>query len=209
MTDFPVLVGVTGGLGSGKSTVCRILAGLGCAIFEADSVARQLQVTDPGIIKGIEGLFGKGVYHRSADGSLSVDRSMIAGKVFSDRVLLEKLNRLIHPAVYQAFQKAVDEARRKGTAILVKEAAILFESGGDKDLDVIIVVTADRELRIQRALQRGSVSREDVIRRINAQWPQEKLVERADYVIDNSGTLDHLVARTHQVYNLIAMRGRC
>ncbi len=203
MNDRPLLVGVTGGLGSGKSTVCRILAEYGCEIFEADSVARQLQVTDPVIIEGIRRLFGNEVYQMRADGVLWLDRPAIARRVFADASLLQKLNRLIHPAVYSVFQSAVDDARRKGINVLVKEAAILFESGGDTLLDCIVVVTADRELRIQRALQRGGASREDIIRRINAQWPQEELVRRADYVIDNSGTFDQLKSRTRQVYELI------
>jgi dephospho-CoA kinase len=200
MGSRPLLVGVTGGIGSGKSTVCSILAGLGCELFEADRVARDLQLTDPEVISGISGLFGKEVYTRDADGMLGIDRKAIASAVFSDRARLEALNALIHPKVFTAFDREVERCRRTGKRILCKEAAIMFESGRAGDLDLIVVVAADDELRIARAVSRGLGSREEVVRRMRAQWPQERLVEQADFVIWNNGSLDELRARTVELY---------
>jgi dephospho-CoA kinase len=200
MCRKPLLVGVTGGIGSGKSTVCRILVELGCELFEADRVARDLQVEDQEVIHGIGELFGSGVYSRDADGGLSIDRKAIAAAVFSDRTKLDALNALIHPKVFEAFERDVERCRREGRTILCKEAAIMFESGRAGDLDRIVVVAADRELRIDRAVSRGLGSREDVMRRMQAQWPQEKLIERADYVIWNNGSVDDLRHRSEEVF---------
>ena len=196
----PLLVGVTGGIGSGKSTVCSILVELGCELFEADRVARDLQLTDPEVIRGIEELFGREIYFRDADGTLGIDRKAIAAAVFSDRSRLEALNALIHPKVFIAFDREVERCRRQGRRILCKEAAIMFESGKAGDLDFIVVVAADDELRIDRAVSRGLGNRDEVVRRMQAQWPQERLVEQADFVIWNNGTLDELRARTIELY---------
>lgn len=204
----PLLVGVTGGIGSGKSTVCSILSELGCELFEADRVARELQVTDPEVILGIRELFGGEVYALDATGHLSIDRRSIASAVFSDRKKLEALNALIHPKVFLAFDHAVDRCRREGRMILCKEAAIIFESGREGDLDRIVVVAADDELRVARAVARGMGSREEVLQRMRAQWPQERLIEKADYVIWNNGSLEELRSKTGEVFrSLMALAG--
>jgi dephospho-CoA kinase len=197
---FPLLVGVTGGLGSGKSTVCRLLSEMGCALFEADLVAKELQLCDPEVIDGIRELFGAEVYQRDAAGQLFLDRKAVASVVFSNPEKLEALNRLIHPRVYREFRKAVLDTANQGIKILVKEAAILFESGGNRDLDVVVVVAADLEQRIQRAVEKGMGSREEIMRRIAMQWPQEKLVEKADYVLLNKGSSEELKKETELLF---------
>lgn len=204
----PLLVGVTGGIGSGKSTVCTILSELGCELFEADRVARDLQLSDPEVIDGIRKLFGDEVYFSDQSGLLSIDRKAIASAVFSDRSKLDALNALIHPKVFLAFDREVARCRREGCRILCKEAAIIFESGREGDLDRIVVVAADDELRIARAVARGLGSREDVVKRMRAQWPQEKLIEKADYVIWNNGSPEELRARTEAVFReLVELAG--
>ncbi|NTU91183.1 MAG: dephospho-CoA kinase [Chlorobiaceae bacterium] len=204
----PLLVGVTGGIGSGKSTVCSILSELGCELFEADRVARDLQLSDPEVIDGIRKLFGDEVYYSDQSGLLSIDRKAIASAVFSDRSKLDALNALIHPKVFLAFDREVARCRREGRQILCKEAAIIFESGREGDLDRIVVVAADDELRIARAVARGLGSRDDVVRRMKAQWPQEKLIEKADYVIWNNGSPEELRARTEAVFReLVELAG--
>lgn len=200
MTHQPLLVGVTGGIGSGKSTVCAMLRKMGCELFEADQVARQMQLDDPEVISGIEALFGAGVYCRDASGALSIDRKSIATVVFSDPEKLAALNGLIHPKVREAFRQAVESCVRNGKPILCKEAAILFESGMAHELDRIVVVVADNDLRVERAVARGMGTREEVRRRMQAQWPQEKLIERANYVIVNEGSLEALEVQVRQLY---------
>ncbi|AOS83804.1 dephospho-CoA kinase [Chlorobaculum limnaeum] len=199
MERLPLLVGVTGGIGSGKSTVCAMLAGMGCELFEADQIAKELQLEDPQVIRGIEELFGREVYSRDGSGKLQIDRKAIASVVFADPEKLIALNRLIHPKVREAFVREVKRCAREGKRILCKEAAILFEAGADRDLDRIIVVAANDGLRLNRAVKRG-LDREEARKRMQAQWPQERLIERAHYVIFNDGTLEELRLQVEQVY---------
>jgi dephospho-CoA kinase len=199
MERLPLLVGVTGGIGSGKSTVCAMLAGMGCELFEADQIAKELQLEDPEVIRGIEELFGREVYSRDGTGQLQIDRKAIASVVFADPEKLIALNRLIHPKVREAFVREVKRCAREGKRILCKEAAILFEAGADRDLDRIIVVAANDGLRLNRAVKRG-LDREEARKRMQAQWPQERLIERAHYVIFNDGTLEELRLQVEQVY---------
>ncbi len=199
-----MLVGVTGGLASGKSAVCRILAEMGCVLFEADKVAKELQLTDAGVIEGMKRLFGEDIY--TADektGALRLDRQRVARAIFNDTDARKAINELLHPKVFKAFHDSREQAVRDGVRILVKEAAILLESGGEKGLDLIVVVVADLETRIKRAMKKGMGNREEIESRIRAQWPQEKLVEKADYVIENNGTFEELEQATQELYQKI------
>jgi dephospho-CoA kinase len=198
---YPFLVGITGGLGSGKSMVCYFLSEMGCALFESDRVAKELQLHDPEVIEGIKALFGSGVYSRDVSGNLILDRKKIAATVFSSSEKLAALNRLIHPKVHDEFCKTILDAQKHGTKILVKEAAILFESGGSEGLDAVVVVAADMQDRIERAVQKGMGTREEIMRRIASQWPQEKLIAKADYVIFNRGSMDGLKKETESLYS--------
>jgi dephospho-CoA kinase len=130
----------------------------------------------------------------------------VAAEVFSDREKLDALNALVHPKVYDAFENVRLQAAVQGIGVLVKEAAILFESGMTGDLDLIVVVAADIPLRIQRAAAKGLGSPEEIRRRIAAQWPQERLIEKAGYVIYNEGTLDDLYRETEKLYGFIMQR---
>ncbi len=203
MQASPFLVGITGGLGSGKSMVCHFLLEMGCALFESDRVAKDLQLHDPQVIEGIKELFGADVYSLNTAGSLVLDRKKIASHVFSSSEKLDDLNKLIHPKVAGEFQKAVLNARMEGKKILVKEAAILFESGGNEGLDAVVVVAADVEERIARAVQKGMGRREEIVARIAVQWPQEKLMAKADYVLFNRGTPDELKKETEALYSVL------
>lgn len=200
---YPFLVGITGGLGSGKSMVCYFLSETGCALFESDRVAKELQLCDPEVIDGIKALFGSEVYSRDVSGGLVLDRKKIASDVFSSSEKLAALNMLIHPKVHDEFCKAILDARKRGIKILVKEAAILFESGGSEGLDAVVVVAADMQERIERAVQKGMGTREEILQRIAAQWPQEKLIAKADYVLFNRGSMDELKKETEALYSTL------
>jgi dephospho-CoA kinase len=203
MRSYPYLVGITGGLGSGKSMVCSFLSEMGCALFESDRVAKELQLQDPEVMDGIRVLFGAEVYSLDASGAIVLDRRKIASDVFSSSEKLEALNRLIHPKVFGEFRKAVLDAQKRGTKILLKEAAILFESGGNEGLDAVVVVAADMPDRIERAVHKGMGTREEIMRRMAAQWPQETLIAKADYVLFNKGSLDELKSETASLYRIL------
>ncbi len=206
MVEIPVLVGVTGGIASGKSTVCKTLAGMGCVVFEADKAAKDMQLEEPEVIAGIKRLFGEAVYSEDTAGNLVLNRKVVAERVFREPGIRKQVNELIHPKVFMAFQDAVDRARQNRVKVLVKEAAILLEAGGDKGLDFIVVVVSDLEKRIVRAMKKGMGGREEIMSRINAQWPQKMLIERADFVIENNGTVEELECRARELYRQILQK---
>lgn len=173
-------VGITGGIGSGKTTVCQIFKALGVPVFDADQETKILMQTHPELVEGIKRLFGEQAYNEQG----ILDRAFLAGLVFKDGSMLQKLNSLVHP---MAIQAAMDWAESQDTAYTLKEAALLFESGSYKHNDINILVTASEEVRIHRVMQRDKVSREQVLDRISKQMPEEKKLELADFVIDNSG----------------------
>ncbi len=171
-------VGITGGIGSGKSTVCRIFSMLDVPVFNADDEARKLQNENADVKAAIISLFGKEIYTK--DG---LNRKAVAEKVFADKNLLEQLNKIIHPATVAAFgewKKNISD-----TPYCLKEAAILFETGIASSLDKVIVVTAPEEIRINRIISRDKVSREQIIARIKNQMSDEEKISRADFVIVN------------------------
>ncbi|MEQ9299677.1 MAG: dephospho-CoA kinase [Cyclobacteriaceae bacterium] len=175
----PLLVGVTGGIGSGKSVVCKIFECLGTPVYYADSRAKWLMNNDPHLKERILEVFGKESFF---DGQLN--RTFLAQRVFADKKQLEILNSLVHPAVAEDGQNW--EKKNSSFKLLVKEAALLYETGSYKQLDQIIVVAADLELRISRVLARDPQrSRQEILQIIEKQMPQEEKIERADFVIYN------------------------
>ncbi len=171
-------IGLTGGIGSGKTTVAEVFRRLGAPVFMSDDVARQLQEENAEVKGGMQELFGEDIYR---DGKL--DREKVAGIVFADKKKLEQLNALVHPAVAKAFQQFCETHKDK--KYVLKEAAILFETGGNKQLDGMIVVTAPEELRTARVMQRDGISREEVLKRMKNQMAEDEKVKQADFVIVN------------------------
>jgi len=172
-------IGITGCIGSGKSTVVEIFAQLGIPVYNADFRAKFLMEKSPTVIAKIKNLFGDHAY--KADGILN--RKFIADKVFSDTALLTQLNEIVHPAVFTDFEEWCNTFTDK--KYVVKEAALMFESISHTQLDKIIVVTAPEVLRINRTIKRDHVSSEDVIKRMKNQFTQEKKLSLADYEIKN------------------------
>ncbi len=194
MTQRIKRVGVTGGIGTGKTTVCHFLRALGCEIFSADIEAKRLQEIDPDVIEGIKKIFGEAIYENSIP-----NRKRIAEIIFHDEKKLSELNALIHPKVFRAFNEAAERAEAAGKAMIAKEAAILFESGGEKGLDAVLVVAADLEIRLARLNARG-LSEAESRARMSRQFSQDELLKRADVVIWNNGSLDKLEAETKRAY---------
>jgi dephospho-CoA kinase len=174
-------IGLTGGIGSGKSTVAEIFRTLGVPVFNSDQVARDLQENDPDVIAAMKKSFGEKVF---TGGKL--DRSKMASEVFKDKEKLQLLNSIIHPAVGKAFEKFLSENAAKPYAI--KEAAILFELVLEKQLDEMITITAPEEIRIERVMRRDGVSEADVRARMKNQLPDETKAALSSFVLVNEGT---------------------
>lgn len=172
-------IGITGGIGSGKTTVCRIFELLGTPVYYADEVSRELFASDPEIKSAILTLFGEGVLDE--DNSLS--RKKIAERVFGDEEQLKKLNSIIHPAVAKHFDRWL--MQHSTFPYIIKEAAIMFESGAYLQMDKIITVTAPVDQRIARVMKRDRTSAEDIQRRMNAQLPEEERIKRSQFIIVN------------------------
>ncbi len=179
-----IKVGLTGGIGSGKSTVAKIFQALGYPVYIADTRAKELMVKDSELVSSIKKVFGEDIY--SSNGT--IDRQKLASIVFKDKKALEKLNSLVHPAVKRDFKLW---CTRQDSSIVFEEAAILFETGSDKYFDKTILVTASKEERIRRVINRDQTTREAVESRMANQWSQEKKIQLADYIINNEG--DELV----------------
>ncbi len=174
-------IGITGNIGSGKTTVSRVFALLGVPVFYADESAKRVMVADKELMDGIKANFGNESYFD--DGSLN--RKHIASKVFNDAEQLNILNKLVHPAVFRAFD---DWAKQQTAPYVLKEAAILFESGSYKLCDKSIIVTAPLDVRMSRITERDHISADDAMARESRQMPQEEKTKLADFIINNDGT---------------------
>ena len=172
-------VGITGGIGSGKTTVCKVIEALGYPVYYADVEARKIIETDSDVTLAISNLFGNDIYS-----SGKLDRQRLASLVFNNKELLAKLNGIVHPAVARHFQVW---ANRSNATIIFKEAAILFESGLNKLLDKTILVVAPEQVRLQRVIDRDNISVDNVKSRMANQATQDELVKLADYLINNDG----------------------
>lgn len=178
-----IKVGVTGGVGAGKTIVCQVFEKLGVPVFNSDQQAKLIVDSDELVKQAIINLLGN-VYEQG-----KMNRAKVASIVFSNEESLKKLNAIIHPAVGKAYESFCEHYSH--IPYTIKEAAILFETGINKKLDKVVVVAAEDEVRINRVMKRDNVKRDEVIARMNNQMLQQKKIELADYVIDNSG--DELV----------------
>ncbi len=173
-----MIVGLTGGIGSGKTTVAGIFSRLGVPVYEADQASKNIIDSDKQLQQRLKDLLGADIVN--AEGKII--REKMASIIFNDEELLKKTNALIHPAVAEDFKNWV---KAQDYPYVLKEAAILFESGSYKQCDKIVVVEAPEELRIERVMKRGNVSRQQVLERMRNQMPQEQKVALANYVIHN------------------------
>lgn len=171
-------VGLTGGIGSGKSTVAGYFRELGIPVYDSDARARELMEGQPALRTAIGALLGPGAYR---DGRLN--RPFIAERVFGDPQLLASLNALVHPAVRRDF---LEWSEQQQAPYVLQEAAVLFENGSYQQLDRTILVTAPQPVRVRRVMKRDGVSREAVLARIKNQWDDARKLPLADFVIENS-----------------------
>lgn len=196
MNSRPPIVGVTGGIGSGKSTVCKIFETLGAVTHYADDRAKWLMNNDVGLIAQIKDLFGEEAFKNG-----ELDRKHIAGIAFQNQSVLEQLNALVHPAVAKDVKQWVED--NQDASLLLKEAALLFETGSYKALDKTILVKAPEALRIGRVVTRDPHrSREDVHAIITKQMSDEEKIPLADYVIENGGD-QSVIKQVIEIYRSI------
>lgn len=194
-----IRVGVTGGIGSGKSLVCEVFAEAGIPILSADEIAKNLSTEHPSLRQRIRALLGEQAY--KSDGTL--DRSFVASRIFSNKKLQLKLNAIVHPAVEKEIDRRVASLEREGRRLVVVEAALIYEAGLDKKLDAVIVVDAAETERIRRVMRRDAVPEVEVRGRIEAQWPIEKKARKADFVLVNNGSVEGLRERAMFLCSLI------
>lgn len=170
-------VGITGGIGSGKSVVCQVFNTLGIPVFDADAAARFLMEQDTTLVAGIKQLLGDDVYDNGI-----LQRPKIAALVFANPEKLQALNALVHPATIAYGQQWMET---QTSPYVLKEAAIFFESGSYKDMDIMIGVYAPAALRIARAMKRSGASHTEIEQRMAQQMNEEEKMKRCDYVITN------------------------
>jgi dephospho-CoA kinase len=172
------ILGVTGGIGSGKTTVCKLFASKGIPVYNSDERAKYILAHHPDVKQQLLKLFGEKIFTDHLP-----DRKKIAAIVFSDKEKLKLLNAIIHPKVREDFEQWKKQQTSK---IIIKEAAILIESGAYKQVDKILVVTAPLEQRIQRVMQRDGVLRQEILNRLSNQLDDKSRLKYAHYSIDNS-----------------------
>ncbi len=190
-------VGITGGIGSGKTTACKVFEVLGIPVFYADTVAKEIMCKDAVLVAGIKEAFGSESYFE--DGKLN--NKHIAGIVFNNETALKQLNALVHPAVFRAFD-AWEATIPQTTPYTLKEAALLFESGSYKMCDTTILVTAPYEIKLKRVMQRDGVSAEQVKARMDKQLSDEEKSKLANHCIvnDEQQSIIEQVLALHQQF---------
>jgi dephospho-CoA kinase len=171
-------LGVTGGIGSGKTTICKVFGVLGIPVFSADDEAKRIQDNDRDLQIKINSLAGKDLFPAG-----KLDRPELAKLIFSNKELLEKVNSLVHPVVFRSFREWV---KKQDSPYSIMEAAILFESGAFRLMDRIVTVVTPLEERIERLVRGNKLSREQIIARIKNQIDDESRVKRSDFIIPNS-----------------------
>jgi dephospho-CoA kinase len=194
-----LVVGLTGNIGSGKSTVARALEARGVPLIDADLLAREAVAPDSPALAGIVTRFGAQVL--AAGGAL--DRAALRRIVFANAAERAALDAIVHPAVKARRDALLAEQRERGARVVVCDIPLLFETGLDHDVDVIILVDAPREQRLARIERDRGLTRDEALAMIDAQQPAEEKRARSDYVIDNDGTIEELQSRIDQTWKTL------
>ncbi|HAC16741.1 MAG TPA: dephospho-CoA kinase [Bacteroidetes bacterium] len=189
-----IKVGVTGGIGSGKSTLCRFMADLGAKVVYADKLAREIMNHDLNVRKSIISTFGSESYNND-----EINREFLTNEAFNNG-RIEELNAIVHPVVQSTLLKLIDDEKQSGTKIFIYEAAILLKNGRPDFLDKIIWIETSPEARVQRVSTRDEVSVESVYQRISTQQSFESVRKYVDIVVNNSGDLQNLKGETERIF---------
>lgn len=192
-----IRVGITGGIGSGKSFVRDVFKRNGARVFDADSEARELMENDPDVMEKLRGVLGEKAWQPNG----KLDRRWIAARIFSDDELRKQVNAIVHPAVRQRFMAVASESEAEGLPMLVREAALLPSISQLDQLDVLIFVTAPEAVRLQRVMSRDNVVTSDVEARMRAQPSDQEYAAVSDIVLKNDGSIDELETAVEKLWN--------
>ncbi len=188
------IIGLTGGIGSGKTTIAAAFEKLGAPVYIADDAAKKIMQTDE-MVQSIKKHFGNEMVNQN-----KIDRQKLAAVVFGNPEKLHLLNQIVHPLVQKDFEQWVKS--HQDFPFIIKEAAILFESGSYKDCDKIITITAPLETRIQRVIRRDKSTIEAVLERVKNQWTDEMRIAKSDYIIHNI-SLEDTILQINKIYKLL------
>jgi dephospho-CoA kinase len=191
-------VALTGGIGTGKSTASKILNELGAFIFDADKEAKNILKNNETIQSELIAEFGTDIM----SGDEKIDNNKLARIAFQDQDHQLRLNSIIHPYVFQEIDKNFDDVLEKSAYdFFVVDAALIYESGADTHMDYVIVITAFLKVRMERALQRETLTRDEILKRMDLQWPEEEKIALADFVIHNDSTEEEFRNSITDIYN--------
>jgi len=193
-----IKVGVTGGIGSGKTTLCKEWEKLGAFVVYADDLAKKIMVEDEKLVQEIKYVFGDEAYY--ADGSLN--REFLAKEAFQQG-RVEELNNLVHPALWKTTDEIAAKKEKEGIEVFVKEAAILLKNGRPDDLDIVVLVMSDQKKRLERVTRRDNTETKKVLERMNKQQEFSSLTHLSDFKIVNDGSLSELKKKARSVFNQI------
>lgn len=199
-----MILGVTGNIASGKSSVCRELARRGAVVVDADQLAREVVAPGGPVLEQLVSVFGKDIL--KADGNL--DRQCLGDLVFSDPSARDRLNAIVHPAIAALSVQRLQELR-PNASLIVYEAPLLFEVGAEARVDKVLVVTIEPDVQLDRLMERDGLDRQSAQQRIDAQMLQEQKIARADYVIDNSASKEETIAQVERLWPLLLAGTSC
>ena len=193
-------IGLTGGIGSGKSSVSNILKSWDAHIFDADLVAKKILNHNESAQNEVITEFGTDVIGSKG----IIDKKKLSRIVFHDEDHQIKLNAIIHPYVFSEIDEEFETILKKDkNELFVVDAALIYESGADTHMDYVVVVTSHLGLKIERVLAKGELTREEFLKRADLQWPDEEKIQLADFVIQNNGSHEDLLRETKKTYNLL------
>ena len=193
-------IGVTGGIGSGKTKVCKMFSAFGAIFIQADKVAQEIMETDQGVIRQICQVFGRDAYLSSG----SLNKPFISSLIFKNHKLQERINKIVHPLVIYRIDSIIKKTKSSGLIpLVVTEAALIYEARSENIFDYMIVVDAPQSIRLQRIKERDGSSRTEILDRMNSQMSTDEKISRADFVIKNNSTLEHLEMQTKFIYSIL------
>jgi len=195
-----MLIGLTGGIGSGKSIVAGMFKSLGARIIDADQISREVMTPGAEAYKKVVNIFGKGILKDNR----SIDRKILGDLVFGDPEKIAMLNECTHPEIFKGIEKITEEIRRENPdALIIVDAALLVEAGAHKRFDKLIVVYADEETQLKRLKERDGFTDEEVTKRISSQMPLKEKVKYADFVIYNDKGLEETRRQVIDIYKTL------